>query len=217
MAQVRLRTLSSPLRRAFNRLNELRYGVRTSGWITPEELGFSRTGPYGPTSWILLRHIFKNLEVSEEDVFVDYGSGMGRVLVFAARHPFKRVIGVEHSEELNQRARENIERSRSRLRCQNLEVVTADAREWRVPDDVTVTYFFAPFPTEVFEQVIRQLLASIDRHPRTVRVVYFFMTAADREALARSGRVRPVEYDVPRRLRRRLEELWMYDLLPAVP
>ena len=210
-----MRTLSSPLRRAYNRLNELRYGVRTSGWIAPEELGFSGTGPYGASSWIILRHIFKNLDVTEEDVFVDYGSGMGRVLVFAARHPFKRVIGVEHSEELNERARENIERNRPRLRCQDVELVTADAREWPVPDDVTVAYFFAPFPAEVFEEVIRQLLASIDRRPRTVRVVYFFLTAAERDALAQLDRVRPVEFPVPRRLRRRLEELWMYELLPA--
>ncbi len=33
--------------------------------------------------------------------FVDYGSGKGRVLLLAARFPFRRVVGVEFSPELH--------------------------------------------------------------------------------------------------------------------
>jgi SAM-dependent methyltransferase len=33
-------------------------------------------------------------------VFVDFGAGKGRTVLLAARHPFKKVIGVEFSGEL---------------------------------------------------------------------------------------------------------------------
>ena len=48
-------------------------------------------------------------EVDSDDVFIDLGSGKGRmVLAAAARYPFKRVIGVELAEQLHEVARANV-------------------------------------------------------------------------------------------------------------
>ena len=217
-----LHKLTYRLWRQFDKWNERRYGIRTSGEIHPEELGFPggehfRGGYYRPSSWVILRFVFKTFPVSRGDVFVDYGSGMGRVLIFAAQQPFKRVIGVEMSEDLNRIARENIERNRDRFRCQEVEVVNADAEEWRVPDDVTVAYFYCPFPPHVFESVLRQLFASLDRRPRPLRVVYYFMADADRELLMGTGRAKQLEYPRPWHLRKRLTELWLFELESASP
>ena len=79
--------------------------------------------------------------MSGDDVFVDYGSGMGRVLIIAGHEPFKRVIGVEMSEQLNEVARENLDHNRDRFRCQESSD-RADATQWQVPDDVTIVYFY---------------------------------------------------------------------------
>lgn len=201
----------------FDRFNERRYGIKTSGEIKPEELGFPsgdqyRGGLYRPSSWVILRHVFKVLPVSREDVFVDYGSGLGRVLVFAAEQPFRRVIGIEMSEDLNEVARENVERNRERFRSSDVEVITADATRWPVPDDLTVAYFYCPFPPQVFGQVLQQLFASLDRRPRTLRLVYYFMANADRELLLATGRATQVDYESPWYLRKQLTELWMFDL-----
>jgi len=203
--------------RLYDRWNERRYDIRTSGSIRPEELGFPsgaeyRGGLYRPSSWVILRHAFKQLRVSAEDVFVDYGSGMGRVLIMAAQQPFKRVIGVEMSEDLNAVARENIERTRGRFLCQDVEVVSADATEWHVPDDVTIAYFYCPFPPHVFEKVLQRLFASLDRTPRRLRLVYFFMADADRELLMATGRATGLDYKRPLHLRKQLRELWMFEL-----
>ena len=212
-----VRTLTWRAWHVFDKWNERRYGIKTSGEIKPEELGFPggehyRGGLYRPSSWVVLRHVFKTFPVTKADVFVDYGSGMGRVLIFAARQPFKRVLGVEMSEDLNRVARENIERNRDRFRCGDVEVVTADATEWRVPDDLTVAYFYCPFPPQVFDQVLRQLFASLDRRPRLLRIVYYFMADADRELLMATGRARQLSYKAPWHLRKRLTELWMFDV-----
>ncbi|MGH2838582.1 MAG: class I SAM-dependent methyltransferase [Thermoleophilaceae bacterium] len=215
-----LRKIVDTIRYVPEALNERRYGVKTYGNIPPEELGFPPAGRdyvgglYRASSWPVLRHVFKELRISQQDVFVDYGSGMGRVLILAARQPFKRVLGVEMSEELNEVARENIDRHRDRLRCDDVEIVNADAREWEVPDDLTIAYFYCPFPPRIFEGVVRQLLASVDRRPRRLRVVYYLMTAEDRELLLATGRAKQLEYREPWRLRKRLGELWMFELLP---
>jgi len=206
---------------AFDHWNERRLGIDTSGEIKPEELGFApggedyRGGLYRPSSWVVLRHIFKTLRATAEDVFVDYGSGKGRVLILAAQQSFKRVTGVEMSEDLNRVARENVERNRDRFRSGGVEVLTADATQWPVPDDVTIAYFFCPFPPHVFDEVLRQLFASLARRPRRLRLVYYYMSDADRELLMATGRAKQLEYKRPWHLRKQLSELWMFELVPG--
>jgi 16S rRNA G966 N2-methylase RsmD len=201
----------------FDKWNERRYGIRTSGNIPPEQLGFPtgddyRGGLYRPSSWSVLRHVFKELRVSGDDVFVDYGSGMGRVLILAGHEPFKRVIGVEMSEQLNEVARENLERNRDRLRCQDIEVVDADATQWPVPDDVTIVYFYCPFPVHVFEQVLEQIFASLDRRPRALRLVYYFAGDVEAELLMGTPRATLLDFRRPLHLRSKLRELWLFEL-----
>ena len=87
--------------------------------------------------------------------------------------------------ELTDIARENIRRTRHRLRCAEIELETIDALEWDIPRDLTVVYFFAPFPEPVVERFIARLRASIDRHPRTVRLIYNFATDRERSHLER--------------------------------
>ncbi len=105
-----------------------------------------------------LRRILPPWEVTDHDVFVDFGSGMGRVVLQAARYPFRKVIGVEVSETLHGIARENIDRNRQRLRCPDIELVHADALEYEIPDDVTVAFLYNPFRGTIFATVIERLL-----------------------------------------------------------
>ena len=122
------------LRAVAVRLLEERYlGVHTGVQIRPQELGY-RQGLYLASSWLVLRELFRNMEVAEDDVFVDIGSGMGRVVFMAARRPFKRVIGVERSLWLNEVARGIVDRRRRLLACQDVALLTVDALEWDVPD-----------------------------------------------------------------------------------
>jgi hypothetical protein len=91
-------------------------------------------------------------------------------------------------------------------------VISADATQWEVPDDVTIAYFFCPFPPRVFEEVLQQLFASLERRPRPLQLVYFFMSDPDRELLMATGRATELDFKRPLRLRSRLRELWMFEL-----
>lgn len=177
---------------AGNALFERRYGVRTAGYIDLAELGLAsdERENYKPTGWLSLRRILPRRDVNANDVFIDFGSGKGRAVIEAARYPFRRVIGVELSKVLHDIACENIERSASRLRCQDIVLVHSDVLDYSIPDDVTVAFFNNPFRGATFAEVINRLLASVDRNPRELRIVYG--NPIEEPFLLSTGRIHPV-------------------------
>lgn len=182
------------MRRWFNRAVIERWlGIETAEEVGLAEFGLDaedRRG-YEPSGWLDLRRILSKDEVGDEDVFIDFGSGKGRIVLAAAGYPFRKVIGVELSDELNRVAEANVARRRPRLVCRNIELVTADATEYAIPDDVTVAYFYNPFVGPAFAKVIQRLLDSVDRNPRLLRIVY--RTPLEDEYLAQSGRLKLVK------------------------
>ena len=153
---------------------EWRLGISTAGDIAPEELGHRHPDAhaYEPSFYGSVSRILRELgPVYEEDVFVDFGSGKGRVLILAGQHRFRKIIGVEFSSELNGIARRNIERARQGMRCDRIELVTMDAARYEIPDDATTLYFANPFSGEILDAVLRNIQASLVRAPRTISVV----------------------------------------------
>ncbi len=162
-------------RGALNRQLDRRAGIETQGRISTTELGYSNQDyvHYVAAGWFQLRRILRTSDVGPEDVFIDYGSGMGRVVYQAAAwYPFKRVIGVELTPALTEVAQCNIDRNVDRLRCRDVELVTADALYYPFPDDVTVVYFNNPFHGDVFRKVMQRIVESQTRRRRRLLVVY---------------------------------------------
>ena len=124
------------------------------GLEDPERVRYVATGRF------VLPRILRRIGVGPDDVFLDFGSGKGRVVYQAAQFPFRRVIGVEIAEELNRVARYNLDHNRDRLACGDIELVTGDAVAYEVPADVTVVYLYHPFEGETFTRVIGNLVAS---------------------------------------------------------
>ncbi len=138
--RIRREGVLATLRMAGRRLRAVAFdwwlGVETREEVSREHLGYGADWhPYNVTDRMGFRRVMKRVRIrpAGEDVFLDYGSGKGRVLLMAAQFAFRRVIGVEYSEELNRVARRNIERAGRRCVCKEIEVVTADAAEFRVP------------------------------------------------------------------------------------
>ena len=127
---------------------------------------------YTASGWTWLGRVLDRGKVRPSDVFVDFGSGKGRVVYQAARYPFARVIGVEVAEEMNRIARANLEHGKRKLACREVELVTCDAADYEIPDDMTYAYFYNPFSGETFRRVVANILASIDRNPRRVTLIY---------------------------------------------
>jgi hypothetical protein len=171
-----------------------RYGVHTRGYVPLDRIGADAECrvAYAPTGWLTVRRVLPHHLVGPSDVFIDFGSGKGRVVLQAAAYPFRRVIGVEVSEQLSATAKDNLERNRHRLSCQDVTLLTVDAQDYQVPDDVTVAFFFNPFVGDVFASVVANLVASADRNPRPIRIIY--VNPVEEATLLATNRVTPTDF-----------------------
>ncbi len=151
--------------------------VKTSGYIPRERLtlaGEAKTGlEYLPTRPSVARDILHRMPVRNysDYTFVDLGSGMGRVLLLAAEHPFRKIQGVEFALELHQQAQENISRfHHPQQRCREIESIHADVVDFSFPSGNLVVFLFNPFGVELTRQVFAHLGTSLAKEPRHVVV-----------------------------------------------
>lgn len=147
---------------------------------------------YVPSAWHILPRALRAVDAGDRDVFVDFGCGKGRIVHQAARWPLRRVIGVEVSPALADFARSLVAAHRHEHRCQDVEIVVCDAARFRVPDDVTLAYLFDPFRGKTLDAALGNLIESIDRRPRRVRVIFVNPTYGG-QVLA-TGRFRLVKW-----------------------
>ncbi|HTD34986.1 MAG TPA: class I SAM-dependent methyltransferase [Candidatus Elarobacter sp.] len=115
----------------------------------------------------------------ERATFVDLGAGMGRVVMLAARRPFRAVIGVEISPALVEIARENLSTLHDPNRTvRDVKIVRADAAEYAFPRGDLVVFMYNPFHGPVLDAVLAKLCALADRD-----VVLLYHTPVDRAAI----------------------------------
>jgi 16S rRNA G966 N2-methylase RsmD len=158
---------------------ERKLGIKTSGLVMPDDFGAKGDGchAYLPLSYLGLKSVFKTFSVKpNEDVIIDYGSGMGRVPLFAATYPFKKIIGVELSGQLNQIAKNNLKHVQDKLVCKDVEFYQGDAREYPVPDDASIIYFFMPFDADILSEVLTKIYQSVVSSPRKLTILYVYPT-----------------------------------------
>jgi SAM-dependent methyltransferase len=166
-------------------------GIDTAAHATQPEHEHPDRLAYLPSGWHVLPRALRHVGVSEHDTFADFGCGKGRVVHQAARRPFRKVIGIEISPELAAIARTSLAARSSQHRAKDVEIVVADATEYQVPDDLTIAYFFHPFYGATFDVVMRNIVASLDRNPRRLSVIYVWPLFAQ-QVLA-TGRFRLVK------------------------
>jgi SAM-dependent methyltransferase len=166
-------------------------GINTAGPLLLPEHSKGDRQCYVPSAWHVLPRALRYVGVSDRDTFVDFGCGKGRVVHQAARRRFRRVIGVELSPRLADMAREAVAAQSHRHRCRDVEIVVGNAAEFTVPDDMTIAYLFDPFGGEELDAVLTNIIASIDRHPRPVTLIY--VRPRQPERILATGRFRLVK------------------------
>jgi SAM-dependent methyltransferase len=143
---------------------------------------------YLPSAWHVLPRALRAVGASERDVLLDFGCGKGRIVHQAARRRLGGVIGVEVSPELAELARALVAAQRDQYRCPRVEIVLCDAARFRVPDEVTIAFLADSFRGNTLDRVLGNLIKSIDRRPRKVRLIYVHPMCGD-QVLA-TGRFR---------------------------
>ena len=119
-------------------------------------------------------------EESSAYSFVDVGAGKGRALLLAAELPFRKVVGVEVSEELARIAQRNVARwSRVAKPKAKIRVVHEDAAKFRWPRTPLLVYLYNPFACSLVAQMAERLAAAAATGSGLVDLLYVNPTCAD--------------------------------------
>lgn len=114
---------------------------------------------YEPAPPRLIEEILSALPIDPAGLsFVDLGSGKGRVVLVASRHPFRRVVGIEHRAKLHataERNRQIFERA-GEARCP-IHLMCGDVASHPLPSGPLALWLFNPFGPEVLLPLLARL------------------------------------------------------------
>jgi len=149
-----------------------RLGISTFGYIPA--IGGSNSSDlrmhYEPTPYRVIFRILKYLGAGPDDVFVDFGSGMGRTAFAACWAGCGRSVGVEIDPSLHRRACANLEKSA--VSGRQIQFTCTPAQRYD-PSGTTIVYLFHPFGSGTLQSVVANLDRDISNSPRKVRIAYY--------------------------------------------
>lgn len=158
---------------------DAKYGTDTSGIVQPWNLDIpdntvGQAIQYGTVGAADFTKLLASLDIEHEQYsFIDLGSGKGRALLLASRFPFKQIIGVELSPQLQQTSWLNIRRFRADWQqCINIVSRCQNATGFTFPTENAVLYLFNPFGAETLRAVVANLESSLRAAPRRIYVIY---------------------------------------------
>jgi len=140
--------------------------IPSANWI----YGFN----YLPIDAEQFRAAISTLEIEFNDfVFIDYGSGKGRALLFASSFPFKRIIGIEFAPELDAIAQKNIRKySSPDQKCNSIEAYCMDFTQYSLPPEPSVLFFNRPSEAVPLAKALENIRKSFRETPRPIYVVF---------------------------------------------
>lgn len=149
-----------------------RLGVQTFGF-------HPATGKQGDNDWRLhytptpygdIFRLLRMVDLHDNDVFVDLGSGLGRAVFAASWMGAKRAIGIEIVEDLCDKAKQN--HLHSRLGSRDIEFICAHAQNYQ-HRDTTVLFIFHSFGEATMRQLLRDINETRGEYAaRTLRIIY---------------------------------------------
>ncbi len=150
-----------------NRSTEWGADVESENWA-------EGTG-YDPTPPDTVRRAIQPLQIDHEEyVFIDLGSGKGRVMLVASEFPFKECLGVEYAPDLHEVAVRNIAAFRSdKQRCKVIKSYCHDAATFPIPETPLVLFFHDPFSEVVLDKFLQNVQSSLREKPRKVYVIEY--------------------------------------------
>jgi SAM-dependent methyltransferase len=151
------------------------------GELDPEAIGpnLAFATHYEPTPVADIDRLLDAVPLApERSTLVDVGAGLGRVVLHAARRPYRQIVGVEISPALVEVAKENRAAYRGELACRDIRLVRADAASFTFPRGDLVVYLYNPFRAEVLAPMLDRLTADRRRD-----VVLVYHTPLERAAI----------------------------------
>jgi hypothetical protein len=169
------------------------HGTDTGGYLGPEELVKGRPNDahnygYSAIAPSVFRKACKKWQETlpavsgriEAYTFVDVGTGKGRPVLLASELPFRKVIGVELSDDLARVAQQNVTRwNRIRKPEAKIRVVHEDAMKFQWPRTPLLVYLYNPFACSLIERTAENIAAASTGCASLADLLYVNPTCAD--------------------------------------
>jgi SAM-dependent methyltransferase len=133
---------------------------------------------YEATPYSALEILFNQYELKSSDRVVDFGCGKGRLNFFINYLFNADVVGIEmnktfYKEAICNRERYgkkfNNKRDKIHFRCCLAEEYQIDPRDNRF-------YFFNPFSVQIFQNVINNILLSVEKNNRQIELILYYVS-----------------------------------------
>lgn len=157
---------------------DFRYGTDTIGRIKLADLDIKsenkqRGRSYAPTKVRPFKKLMNTVNFPDNSVFVDFGSGKGRLLLLASQYHFKRVVGIEFSPQLCKVAKKNLSIFKEQYETfGNAEIIESDVVDYEIRDDENVFFLYNPFDKVVINRILRNITMSLEKKQRKIWLIY---------------------------------------------
>lgn len=137
---------------------------------------FSHYNRYEPTPYAALEELCAAYPFDYTDTVIDFGCGKGRLNFYLHDRFDCSVIGVEMNGQFYEDALRNqaAYMKKMKRRQGSIRFEHTYAENYPIPDDVTKCYFFNPFSVQIFMKVVDQILASVERRPRSLDLILYY-------------------------------------------
>lgn len=127
---------------------------------------------YVPTRGTDFRTVLSSLRFPPDSVFLDVGSGKGKVLMLASAYNFRKVIGVEFSERLCDISTRNIEIfCKAHPGAVKPIIVHSDIVDYDLRNE-NIFFLYNPFHTRVMAAFLGKVDHSLIANPREAWIIY---------------------------------------------
>ncbi|GGN55976.1 MULTISPECIES: class I SAM-dependent methyltransferase [Oceanobacillus] len=132
--------------------------------------------PYEATSYETLETLIEHYPITENDCFVDFGCGKGRINFYLHHFTGASVKGVEMEDDLLADAIENLAGYQMQHpdRLKRIEFLNCPAQEYQIAPEDNRFYFFNPFSVKIFQKVVHNILKSVEEYPRSIDLLIYY-------------------------------------------
>ncbi len=156
---------------------DFKYNIETNTHVQLDNLDLSVEEKkhyywYEGTKGLPLKKLFHRLDIAKDSVFVDIGSGKGRVLFIAADYGFKTIRGVELSSDLCAIAKENLIRFRRKSGSKaKIEIINKDALNYNLTNE-DVIFLYNPFDEHTLKRLVLKIKDVMTGRNKKLKIIY---------------------------------------------
>jgi len=162
-----------------NKYFDYKFGLDTSSDVELDNLVFisenKKEGEnYGTISPLLFNKIMRTIPIGTDDVFIDFGSGKGRILLLASQFGFCKIKGVEFSPELNIIAQNNILKWMRYFPNTKgkFQLIESDVLLYKFNHTENILYLYNPFSEMILIPLLQNIQKSMKYYERQIFIIY---------------------------------------------